>query len=884
MNPTHRNWQVKTLVTSLVLILLCGPLSADSGLRIDVGGMNGLNPCDPPERIQIGLALSGGGARGLSYVGLIRAFEEKGIEIAAVAGTSIGGIVGGLYACGYTTDELTEIVKTVDIGMMVSNRPQRRSMFLTQRQERERYLLSVRFDGWRPEVPRALTGGQEITSLLTRLTLKANYLAGHDFTRFPIPFTTVATDVISGQLVVFSRGSLADAVRSSMAFPLALTGVDIGDRLLMDGGMLVPVPVEIVRSMVDSGTTVVAVDATSPLGGKDDLLTPFDIAGQVTTIMTADKREYQLGLADLVLTPVGPGFTSTDFDQADSLISLGYEAGLAAADSIIALASAHSNPVVYRVCELRIVCPDSALASRFRGAGLEKAFTRSQLAEDLKTLVRTEPVFRITAEVLEGCPVGSDADSSAELGHVLKLQIWPQPKVREMTLRIEGNTLYDDLTLAEQCDFPDSLLAPSDIRRALDRIINLYRTDDYDMVEVRNVSVDLESGEITVRIDEVKVGRIDVADNVRTRDWLVRSYFPIRRGRPFSVEKAIRGMSDLYGTELFERVTLDLEPQDSVAIVTIGVKEKKYSQVRLGWHWHDEYQSEQFIELLDDNVNGIGLEFLTHLQYGPDHQLYYTGLRLDRIFFTYLTARLQMSYDLLERNLFSTDGEVNGYRDENRWGGAFYLGQQIARLGQVRAGLRIEEIETIDHREETSRRFGLRTLHFESEIESFDRFPFPTSGGKHRFDLRFAVKVLGGEVEYSRFSTSLEAYYPLGPYLNYHPRVSIGLSRRGLPPSEKFYLGGLDSFSGYRTNELSGEKMFLLNQELRLKLPFRFYLSGRFDYGGIYASAEDIKPSKFRRGFGVVLSFDSPIGPFHLGYGAGDAPKERVYFSAGFSF
>jgi len=859
-------------------------LSADSGLRIEVGGLSGLDPWDPPERTRIGLALSGGGARGLSYIGLIRAFEERGIEIAAVTGTSIGGILGGLYACGYTTDELTDIVKTIDIGTMISNRPQRRSMFLTQRQERERYLLSVRFDGWRPEVPRALTGGQEITSLLTRLTLKANYFAGHDFTRFPIPFTTVATDVVSGQLVVFSRGSLADAVRSSMAFPLALTGVEIGGGLLMDGGMLVPVPVEIARRMVDSATLVVAVDVTSPLGGKDELLTPFDVAGQVTTIMTADKKKYQLGLADLVLAPLGSQFTSTDFENADSLIALGYRAGLAAADSIVTLSSTRSVPTVYRVCGLEIDCPDSILASRFRQAGLDRAFTRSQLVEDLKTLARTEPVFMISAELVEGCPVEADGESSHENHRVLRLRVWPQPRVSDITLRIEGNTLYDDLTLAEQCDFPDSLLAPPDLQRGLDRIINQYRTDGYDMAEVREVAVDLEIGEITIWIDEVKVGRIDVADNVRTRDWLVRSYFPIRRGRPFALEKAIRGMSDLYGTELFERVTLDLEPQDSVAVVTIGVREKKYSQVRLGWHWHDEYQSEQFVELLDDNVNGVGLEFLTHLQYGPDRQRYYTGLRLDRIFFTYLTARLQMSCDLLERNLFNMDGEVEGYRDENRWGGSFYLGQQIARLGQVQAGLRIEEIETIDHREGTSRRFGLRTLHFESEIESFDRFPFPTSGGKHRFDLRFAGKVLGGEVEYSRFFTSLEAYYPLGPFLNYHPKVSIGLSRRGLPPSEKFYLGGLDSFSGYRTNELSGEKVFVLNQKLRLKLPFRFYLSGRFDYGDIYASAEDIKPSKFRRGYGVVLSFDSPIGPFQLGYGAGDAPRERVYFSAGFSF
>jgi outer membrane protein assembly factor BamA len=239
---------------------------------------------------------------------------------------------------------------------------------------------------------------------------------------------------------------------------------------------------------------------------------------------------------------------------------------------------------------------------------------------------------------------------------------------------------------------------------------------------------------------------------------------------------------------------------------------------------------------------------------------------------------------LLDRDLFDTVGKVNGYRDEDRWGGAFYLGQQIARLGQVRLGLKVERIETVDHLKKTSSLLNLRTLHFESEVESFDRYPFPNRGKKHSLDLRFAGKLLGGEVEYSRFFTSIEVYYPLGEYLNYHLVASVGLSRRGLPPSEKFYAGGLGSFAGFRTSELSGEKLVLFNQELRLNLPYRFYLTGRFDLGDLYAGSDDIKPEEFRSGIGVSLALDLPIGPFEFGYGGGDSPKDRVYFSAGFRF
>lgn len=875
---------MKTLGSTFVVILIALASVSAAEFKIEIGGLHGLDPSAPAEQARVALALSGGGARGVSTIGILKAFEEKRIKVVAVTGTSFGGVMGGLYACGYTTNELTDFVKGVNIGTLVSNRPSRASMFLTRRQEREKYFFSIRFNGWRPEVPRALTGAQEITSLLTRLTLKPNYLAGRDFSRFPIPFKTVGTNVATGELVIFDHGSLADAMRSTMAFPLALTGVEQGDSILMDGGMLMPVPVEPVKEMVDLGVVVVAVNTTSPLLAAGKILTPVDIANQVTTIMTADKLRYQLEMADLVLTPVGPQLASTDFDYTDSLIALGYTAGLAAADSIIALAASRSDHTIYNICRLEVSCTDSALASRFFQAGFTGSFTQRQLTESLKTLVRTQRVFQLTAAFAFECQDLVTAGLTSAMDVVLHLDIQSQPKVAEMTLEIDGNTRYDDLQLAQQCQFPDSLLSPDDLRNALDRMIALYRSDGYDMAEIRQVDVNLEEKRITVVIDEAMIGRIDVAENQRSRDWMVRSYFPLKRGEPFSLKHAARGLSDLYGTELFERLTVDLEPEDTVAIMTIRVKERKYAQVRLGWHWHDEYQSEQFVELLDDNVNGIGMEFLTHVQYGPDRQFYSTGLRLDRIFSTYLTARLQVFRELLDRNLFDARGTVNGYRDEDRWGGAFYLGQQIARLGQVQVGLTVEQIETADHLEKTSSKFDLRTLHFQSEVESFDRYPFPNRGKKHRFDLRFAGKLLGGEVEYSRFFTSIEAYYPVGRYVNYHFVASVGLSRRGLPSSEKFYAGGFGSFAGFRTSELSGEKMILVNQELRLNLPYRFYLTGRFDLGDLYTSADDIKPEKFRTGIGVSLALDLPIGPFEFGYGGGDSPKDRVYFSAGFRF
>ncbi|MCP4634018.1 MAG: hypothetical protein GY855_13920, partial [candidate division Zixibacteria bacterium] len=144
-------------------------------------GWDGSRYNPPDDRPKIGLALSGGGARGLSQIGLLRAFEEANIQIGAIAGTSIGGIIGGLYTSGYSADSIEQIVKSINFPELFSNRPHRNSMFLTQRQEKERYLLSIRFDGFKPYFPHALTAGQELSDLLSSLTLRPNYISGGDF-------------------------------------------------------------------------------------------------------------------------------------------------------------------------------------------------------------------------------------------------------------------------------------------------------------------------------------------------------------------------------------------------------------------------------------------------------------------------------------------------------------------------------------------------------------------------------------------------------------------------------------------------------------------------------------------------------------------------------
>ena len=866
-----------TLRILILLLVAAGAVAAEE--KIVIGGLDGLQMDHHRQRYPVLLALSGGGARGLTVVGILRAFEEKGIEVKAVAGTSIGGIIGGLYASGYTPDELSEIVTDLDFNAFFSNSPSRTSMLLTRRQERDRHLLSIRFDGLRPVIPRGLTAGQKLTSLITELTTKASYQSGAEFSRLSIPFKTICTDIVSGQEVVLDSGSIADAMRATMAFPLAFTGLEDENRVLMDGGMVTPIPVALVKGMENSKYPVVAINTASRLLPKEELITPVDIANQVTSIMTADQLAEQLKQADFVINPPIDDFVSSDFKHKDSLIAIGYSSGLKAADSIIELISRESSSVEYPIGQVTVsgLTPEGQGIIHDRLHGL--TLTRRQLEAELKLLALELGLFRIEADISQLTPDSSRMRSVALAVDAVDCLPYEQTEVV-----FNGNTIFDDATLRGHLIASDKQITPQKLKAGLKRIEQLYHDSGFDLSHVKDVRIDPQCRTIEIDIDQAVIERIDVENNVKTRDWYVRSYFPLEAGEPYSTTKADEGISNIYGTDLFDRVTVEVRPSDEGAVVKIGVEEKQSRQFRLGWHWHDEYRSEEFVEFLDDNVGGIGLQYILHARYAPDRQNYHASFKTDRILSSYLTGRVTVFHRRIDRQLYVNDSDEDGVRRELKTGFNLVLGQQIARLGTVSATLTSEHVKYDEPDSDIERKFDLRTLTFESLLENFDQIPFPTRGSRHTFQISLAGKLLGGDEEFTRFYASFEGYFPITRYLNYHPRLAIGISRSGLPPSEQFYLGGLHSFVGFRTHQLAGDKMFIFSSEVRFKLPLLLYLTARHDMGEVYVSSDQIKLRNLRHGVGAALAFDSPIGPFEFGYGIVNSDIDRFYVNIGLDF
>lgn len=830
---------------------------------------------------RIGLALSGGGARGLAQVGVLKAFEETGIKIGAIAGTSIGGIIGGLYASGYSAAELDSIIRRINFNELFSNRPKRTTTLLTQREEMERYLISIRFDGTKPFIPQALTSGQKLLDLLSRLTLRANYVSGGDFSRLDIPFVAITTDIITGEEVIIDNGNLADAMRSTMAFPLAFTGIELEEMLLMDGGMVDPVPVKIVKTTRPDLDLIVAVNTTSRLLTKDEINDPIDIANQVTSIMSMDKLQSALKAADIVIEPDMPEIHMTDFQDVDTLIDRGYEAGLKAANEI------------YEQCSIRCSLDSVYLNKISFGSSGQfwdttdfpfhsgMILTREELQEAGNELYIKERLISISLK-----SIYDDRKVDGYEAIDLIVEAIPSPTIDDCRIVVTGNTVFDDSTIIGLINRENNFINARDLQDLSSAVVRLYKRKGYDLANIQNLKFDPAAKTLTIDIDEAIVKRIMVLGNDRTKMWLIKSNYPQTLETPFNSRSAVRGVANIYATDLFDRVTIHVVPGVEGAVVKISVKERKYTQVRVGWHLHDDYKNEAFVEALDDNLFGTGQELLAHAQYANRRQKYELTLKANRFFSTYFTYRVTGFYHYLDRKIYNDDGESIARREEDRYGFDITLGHQIARFGTVIGGLGWTDVESEYSPGGGNSHSKLRTFSLLSRVENINRYPFPTKGKKHIFAARFATDVLGADAQYTKIFSSVESYWPLPAGLNFHPVISVGLSdaKAGIPVSERYYIGGHYSFYGFAYEELNGSKMFLTNLELRLNLPYHFYLYGRYDFGQVYGAFDDIKLKNMRHGYGFSIALDSPIGPIDFGYGKSGSHPDRLYLDIGLGF
>jgi NTE family protein len=275
------------------------------------------------DRPKIGLALGGGGAKGGAHVGVLEVLEELNVPVDYIAGTSIGAIVGGLYASGMSAAEIRQSISAVNWDEVLQDEPPRRDLTFRRKEEDSRYLfdlgVGIGRGGFR--FPGGLINGQNLFFMLQALTLPVANVT--DFDQLPIPFHAVATNVNTGEMVVLKQGQLASAIRASMALPGVFAPVDLDGLLLIDGGLVRNLPVDVVREM--GADIVIAVDLGAPLSTRDVQRSIGGVLSQTMRMLTRPNVEPQLRAADIAIIPPVSVFGTMSFDDIGPIMDLGYE-------------------------------------------------------------------------------------------------------------------------------------------------------------------------------------------------------------------------------------------------------------------------------------------------------------------------------------------------------------------------------------------------------------------------------------------------------------------------------------------------------------------------------------------------------------------------------
>ena len=374
----------------------------------------------------VGLVLGGGGARGAAHIGVLKVLERERVPVTHIAGTSMGSIVGAMYASGYSVDEIEALITSVNWRDMFSDDPPRENLPMRRKDADLRYLLNFRMGLRKGRLifPRGLVQGQKLLLLLRRLSLPVWNI--DQFDDLPIPFRCIGTDIGNGEMVVFDHGDLAMAVRASMSVPAAFAPIRVDGRLMIDGGSVNNVPVDVVQRM--GARRVIAVNVSEPLVAEESLNSPLAVSYQMITLMMKDRTDSilrNMNPDDLLITPDLGDFTTAEFDRSAEAIASGERAAMAMIDRMREFA----------------VSPERYAEIRRTQARPKYAASEIQFIDVLDQHSRSSGQVKDALSQLIGQPLDPGAIESAVAtaygnGHYERIDWKPQQKAGESGIQV----------------------------------------------------------------------------------------------------------------------------------------------------------------------------------------------------------------------------------------------------------------------------------------------------------------------------------------------------------------------------------------------------------------------------------------------------------------
>ncbi len=857
---------VTTIVLSQEKNILTLDLVAE---KLPFGLINYTHNAEP----KTALVLSGGGARGLAHIGVLRALEEKKIPIKYIVGTSMGSIVGGLYAAGYSIEELDSIaVNTNWEDFYSAGEADRREQFYDQKITNDKALFAIRLDGLNPILPTSVTSGQKVSNLLTLLSFNAPIQTDNSFNDLLYDFYAVCTDLITGNKVVLNEGSLGLAMRASSSVMFLLSPVEMDSLQLVDGGLVANIPVGVAKEI--NSDFIIASDATSPLYNEEDLAAPWKVADQLISIPMMQLNKMQLSSADVVINPVPKEMVNSDFKNVDTLLITGYDSTL---DIIINLEEKYKERYYSNIdiddkeySDVEFISDSDIIKNHFLHLQSQKSVSNKDLIYTLGMLNKEGVYHDLSVEIVE------------DRGTKIKINAVQNSIVKN--IKVEGCTFLSDSVLSAL--IIPLIEKPYNSKRTLDlgmQIINKYRVAGLTLANINSIDFDESNGNIEIKVREKVLSEIKVTGNEKTNDPVIVREFPIDENDYLTIDNLKKGLANLRATDLFESVDIHVDDNADKSILNVNVKEKVSSLMRFGLRIDNVDFTQVSLDLRDENIFGTGTEFGTILFYGDRKKSFTLEHRANRIFDTYLTYKIKTYFNLDDVNVYEdvTPLRANRIRRDKiseyrqlYLGASFGIGSQFQKFGNIFIEGKYEKNEIknkFDFPEEKTSKMDIASVKFSLSIDSQNKYPYPTFGSRLNSYYETGLSVLDAKTGFTKFYFDYKGYFSIGESHTLAPKFVIGFADETLPLSQQFSLGGQRNFFGLREDEYRGRQVLTTSLEYQFVIPVQLFFDAffrvRYDLGSIWSQQEQIRFKDLRHGIGATLSLDTPIGPADFSIG-----------------
>ena len=837
-----------------------------------------ITPAMRPLRKTVGLALSGGGANGIAQIGVLKALEEENVPIDFIAGTSMGSLVGGLYSSGYTASELESLARSLPWQKLVSldNEAPRSNTWLEQKSIRDRASIAIRFEKFKLVVPKSMSSAQTLTRTIDLLMLNAPYHTSHAFSDLPVEFRAVTTDLLSGRRVTLTSGPLSEAMRASATIPILFQPIERNGQKLADGGLVANLPVDELEKF-NAGYKV-AVDTHGRMytdSGELDL--PWKAADQAMTILTQVQYPQQLEKADLVISPAIDNHKATDFSDVNELIAAGYAKGHLLA------------PVIKR--NIQLGAEKDVDISGFSKSieGIPDSAGYTEQARTAKAIVRNETrVRKILNELLE---TGLFTRVHAEIDNRSRAAIFVlEPLPRIESIEVTGGPAREVSEKEIERVFTPvtgTLYTSALATRSLEELIRLYRNKGYSLIRIENVAV--AGKRLTVRLSSGKIENVEIEqDRKLTRPLTVQREMAIDSTKAFRYADAEKTINNLYGTGVFNRVSLSTEspdPQEKSGNSTLIVRldEKLPAVLRIGVRYDDTSNAQLLLDFRNENLNGTGSSAGGWAKVGQKNNRFNIEFSVPRIGRTPLTMFTRAFFDqrdfetrqlaLIGQSGLQATGEPRSLGLQ-RYGVTTSFGTRIRKNGRLTADFTVQNARSymkdkIDEPFATGN-VNLMSIGGEFTFDNRDSSFLPSGGRYTNIRYNSTSALLNNADSFWQLAAFHEENFSISSTTTLQLTALAGTSSNEVPLSEKFFLGGTGNsysyrFIGLKDSDLIGNNIAVAGAMLRYKSPVQLLFPTSFtlsyNIGNVWERRTEMSISQLIQGAGAGVVWDTPIGP-----------------------